>query len=178
MEYRKIIDKYYKDSPKLLDILLTHSEQVAKKALMIAKLHPELNLDEDFLFSASMLHDIGIIKTNAPSIECFGKEPYICHGLLGAKMLLKEGWPLHARVCERHTGTGLTKEEIIERSLPLPPKDFIPETLEEQVICYSDKFYSKSKLAEEKSLFKVEKSIAKYGEEGLKRFLKWNQIFG
>ena len=54
-----------------------------------------------------MLHDIGIIRCNAPGIQCFGNEPYICHGRIGAEMLRAEGFPHHARVCERHTGRGL-----------------------------------------------------------------------
>ena len=41
-----------------------------------------------------------------------------------------EGYPRHARVCERHTGTGITQAMIEERGLPLPLQDFMPETLE------------------------------------------------
>ena len=124
-----------------------------------------------------MLHDIGIIKTDAPGIKCFGTEPYICHGILGAEMLRQEGLPRHARVCERHTGAGLSLNEIVSQNLPLPHQDFLPETLEEQVICYADKFFSKTHLDREKSVEKAEKSIAKFGEEGLARFKQWEKMF-
>ena len=124
-----------------------------------------------------MLHDIGIIKTDAPGIKCFGTEPYICHGILGAEMLRQEGLPRHARVCERHTGAGLSLNEIVSQNLPLPHQDFLPETLEEQVICYADKFFSKTHLDREKSIEKAEKSIAKFGEEGLARFKQWEKMF-
>ena len=63
----------------------------------------------------------------------------------------KRGYPQHARVCERHTGAGLTKREIIEQELPLPQQDFLPETTEEKLICYADKFFSKTHLDIEKT---------------------------
>ena len=159
-------------------ILIVHSQSVARKALQIVSLHPELNLDRQFVEEAAMLHDIGIIKTDAPGIKCFGTEPYICHGILGAEMLRAEGMPRHARVCERHTGAGLSLEDIVSQNLPLPHRDFLPETMEEKLICYADKFFSKTHLDREKPLDKVERSIAKFGESGLERFREWEKIFG
>ena len=79
----KLIDKYYPEENELKHILLTHSRSVADKALWIADNHPELSLDEDFLYEAAMLHDIGIFLTKAEGIYCFGDKPYICHGYLG-----------------------------------------------------------------------------------------------
>ena len=176
-DWKKIIDKYYSGDGDLRTILIIHSQSVARKALQIVSLHPELNLDREFIEEAAMLHDIGIIKTDAPGIKCFGTEPYICHGILGAEMLRQEGLPRHARVCERHTGAGLSLNEIVSQNLPLPHQDFPPETLEEQVICYADKFFSKTHLDREKSVEKAEKSIAKFGEEGLARFKQWEKMF-
>lgn len=176
-DWKKIIDKYYSGDGDLRTILIIHSQSVARKALQIVSLHPELNLDREFIEEAAILHDIGIIKTDAPGIKCFGTEPYICHGILGAEMLRQEGLPRHARVCERHTGAGLSLNEIVSQNLPLPHQDFLPETLEEQVICYADKFFSKTHLDREKSVEKAEKSIAKFGEEGLARFKQWEKMF-
>ena len=176
-DWKKIIDKYYSGDGDLRTILIIHSQSVARKALQIVSLHPELNLDREFIEEAAMLHDIGIIKTDAPGIKCFGTEPYICHGIIGAEMLRQEGLPRHARVCERHTGAGLSLNEIVSQNLPLPHQDFLPETLEEQVICYADKFFSKTHLDREKSIEKAEKSIAKFGEEGLARFKQWEKMF-
>lgn len=177
MDWKQIIDKYYTDNDELKDILIRHSRAVAEKALSIAEKHPELNLDTTFIEEASMLHDIGIIKTDAPDIKCYGTEPYIRHGVLGAEMLRTESFPRHARVCERHTGAGLSLNEIVSRNLPLPHMDLLPETLEEQVICYADKFFSKTRLDTEKTIEQAEKSVAKHGEEGLKRFCKWKEMF-
>ena len=177
MDYNLIIHKYYSNNPELLQILLKHSKAVADKALAIAEAHPELRLDRQFIMEAAMVHDIGIIKTDAPDIQCFGTEPYIRHGVLGAEMLRAEGYPRHARVCERHTGAGLSLKEIEEQRLPLPHEDLLPETLEEKVICYADKFFSKTKLEREKTLAEAERSVAKHGEEGLRRFREMEEIF-
>ncbi|HIW44707.1 MAG TPA: HDIG domain-containing protein [Candidatus Prevotella stercoripullorum] len=178
MDYNLIIQKYYNGNPELLKILLKHSKAVADKAIAIAEAHPELPIDRQFLLEAAMVHDIGIIKTNAPDIQCFGTEPYIRHGVLGAEMMRAEGYPLHARVCERHTGAGLSLNEIEEQSLPLPHEDLLPETLEEKLICYADKFFSKTRLDREKTLEQAERSVAKHGEEGLRRFKEMEEIFG
>lgn len=172
-----IIDKYYPEDNELKRILLIHSRMVADRALLIARRHPELQLDEAFLEQAAMLHDIGIFKTDAPGIQCFGIEPYILHGRIGAELLRQEGLPDLARVCERHTGTGITAQQIIERNLPLPVQDFIPETMEEQVICYADKFYSKSHLERERTVEQTAKSLEKFGHDSVARFMKWAEMF-
>lgn len=177
MDYALIIDKYYKDFPELRDILVRHSRAVADNALAIADAHPELLLDRNFIVEAAMVHDIGIVKTDAPDIKCFGTEPYIRHGVLGAEIMRAEGFPRHARVCERHTGAGLSLKEITEQNLPLPHADLLPETLEEKVICYADKFFSKTRLNREKTLEQAERSVAKHGDEGLARFKEMEKLF-
>ena len=176
MNYQEIIDKYYSDN-ELKHILLTHSRLVADKALRIVDNHPELMADRQFVEEAAMLHDIGIIRCNAPGIQCFGTEPYICHGTIGAELLRAEGFPRHARVCERHTGAGLSLAEIIAQNLPVPHHDLMPESIEEQIICYADKFFSKTRLTQEKTLEQAIHSLSKFGEEGVKRFVKWSEIF-
>ena len=180
INYQSVIDQFYKEDDALRHILLVHSRQVASKALQIALRHPELQLDTDFLETAAMLHDIGIVRCDAPGIQCFGTEPYICHGRIGAEMLrnlLGQEAESIARVCERHTGAGLTEKDIVSQGLPLPHQDFLPETIAEQVICYADKFYSKSHLEREKTVEQVARSLAKFGSEGVDRFRKWAQMF-
>ncbi len=177
MDYNLLIDKYYPEDNELRHILITHSQSVARKALQIVSFHPELHLDARFVEETAMLHDIGIFLTDAPGICCYGSQPYICHGRLGAELLRQEGFERHARVCERHTGAGITCRQIVEQNLPLPHQDFLPETMEEKVVCYADKFYSKTHLDREKSIEKAEKSLAKFGEEGVERFRLWESMF-
>ncbi len=182
MEYQKIIDHYYKEDTPLRHILLLHSRQVADRALLICNRHPEFGLDRDFVESAAMLHDIGIVRCNAPGIHCHGTEPYIRHGLLGAEMLIALQGPhsdlrAFARVCERHTGAGITKADIVQQGLPMPLRDFTPETLAEKVICYADKFYSKSRPDHEKTIEEAICSLTKFGDAGVARFKEWVELF-
>ena len=92
-------------------------------------------------------------------------------------MLRAEGLEQHARVCERHTGAGLSADDIIRQQLPLPHLDFLPVSIEEQIICYADKFYSKSHIDREKTLAQAEKTIARFGHDSLERFLQWERRF-
>ena len=177
MNYQQIIDKYYPVENELKHILMVHSRQVANKAVQIAERHPELGADRQFVEEAAMLHDIGIFRCDAAGIQCFGTEPYICHGTIGAALLREEGYARHARVCERHTGAGLSLHDIIAQNLPIPHHDLLPETIEEQIVCYADKFFSKTKLHQEKTVEQAIRSLSKFGDEGVARFVKWSEIF-
>ena len=163
MDYISIINKYYPNDDALRQLLLKHSRQVADRCLQIARKHKELPVDIQFLEEAAMLHDIGIYQCDAPSIYCNGTEPYIKHGPIGGDLLRAEGFPRHARVAERHTGTGLPGYE--------------PETLEEQIVCYADKFYSKSSPDHVRSVLETAQSLEKFGHEGVRKFLSWSERF-
>ena len=177
MNYALIIGKYYEEGTALLNLLMSHSEMVARKALAVAEA-AGLDIDRDFVYQAAMLHDIGIFRCDAPGIYCHGSEPYIRHGVIGASLLRLDGLEAYARVCERHTGSGLTAKEIAETGMPLPPVDFLPETLEEKLICYADKFFSKSgDPREEKPLDRVRRSMSKFGTESLARFDVLHALF-
>ena len=178
MNYQALIEKYYPEDDALRQLLITHSQSVAQFALQIVSLHPELGIDRQFVLEAAMLHDIGIRLCDAPGIHCHGTEPYIRHGRIGAEWLRTEGFPRHARVCERHTGAGITCRQIVERDLPLPHEDFLPETIEEQLICYADKFFSKSHPERQKTAEQAIKSLRKFGDDGVMRFMQWQKMFG
>lgn len=163
MEFLSIIYKYYPEDDELRRLLLKHSRQVADRCLEIVRKHRELPVDVQFLEEAAMLHDIGIVRCHAPSIHCQGTEPYLRHGPIGADMLRAEGFPRHARVAERHTGTGLPGYE--------------PETLEEQIVCYADKFYSKSRPDRVLTVAETAESLEKFGHEGVLKFFSWAERF-
>jgi len=172
-----IIEKYYNPNGEAYKILAHHSRDVADKALSLAKNRPDLNPDLRFIEEAAMLHDIGACLTYAPKIYCEGDKAYICHGYLGGEMLVKEGYPLHALVCERHTGTGLSLQNIINTNLPLPHRDMLPVSIEEQIICFADKFYSKKNLGNERTVEAARDKLAKHGQETLERFDNWCKMF-
>jgi uncharacterized protein len=176
----KIIEKYYNLESISYHFLIQHSRMVTQKALRIADRVKHLRPDLHFIEKASMLHDIGIFLTDEPKIGCHGDKPYICHGYLGREILEKEGFPEHALVCERHVGVGLTVNDIEEKNLPVPKRDMMPLSTEEQIICFADKFFSKGPdfLLKEKTLKRVRADIAKYGEEKLRIFDDWLTKFG
>ncbi len=179
-----IIDHFYPAGDPAREILLKHSTQVCRKALQIldaAAGMPEI--DRETVICGALLHDVGIRCCNAPDIGCSGKLPYLTHGVAGAEMLRSFGrengvdLEKFARICERHTGTGLSAAEIRTRKLPLPERDFIPETAEEKLVCLADKFYSKSADFAEKDWEKVCSDAAKFGAENLARLIALQKIF-
>jgi uncharacterized protein len=172
-----IIEKYYQKGSDLYNLLVSHSRLVAEKAVDICRKHAELSADLQFVQEAAMLHDIGIFLCNAPSFFCFGSHNYIEHGYLGAQILEDEGFVHHALVAKRHTGTGISLEEIIKRHLPLPHQDFYPISVEEKIICYADKFFSKSKPEKELSIDEIRKKLRKISDKNVKIFDKWNEMF-
>jgi len=177
MDALSILKRHLGSSTPLFETVHLHSTHVMQKAMILADKHSELSLDKRFIEEAALLHDIGVYRTNAPDIHCFGAFPYVCHGYLGREIMEKEGYPIHALVCERHTGTGLYLSEILSQKLPLPHRDLAPESLEEQLICFADKFFSKTHLNVEFSLEEVRLKLSKYGPVGLKRFDRWCEMF-
>lgn len=176
-DYHTVIDKYYPAGTPLRDIYLRHCRSVADEAIAIAR-RMHLPLDEAMIEGAAMTHDIGIYATDAPSIGCHGKSPYITHGAIGGALLRREGAPEEwARVAERHTGAGLTSDDIASQHLPLPHGDYMPQTLLERLICYADKFYSKSGSMQRKPLGKVQSQMARFGNGSLDRFNKLHEEF-
>lgn len=180
-DYRTIIDKYYPPDapdPETRRIFLLHARQVANLALALNN-ERGLGLDPADVEAAAMMHDIGIFATDAPGIHCFGKAPYMQHGIIGAELLRNEGAPEEwALVAERHTGTGITAEDVFQQNMPLPLADYMPETMLEKLVCYADKFYSKSGSMRKKSLERVRASMARHGSDTLNRFQRLYDTFG
>jgi len=173
----KLIEKFYPKDSDIHYILLIHSEQIKNKALEIANRNPDLRIDTEFVAEAAMLHDIGIFMCYAPRIHCHGENHYIKHGYLGAELLRAEGLPRHALVCERHTGVGISLKAILEKNLPLPHRNMLPVSLEEKLICYADKFFSKTQLTEEHSLDRIRKSLLHFGASEVATFDEWHHLF-
>ena len=174
-----IISKYYRPGSKAYTLLVEHCTQVADRAIEITRQMTGHNIDAGFVKEAAMLHDIGIFLTHAPPLECRGVHPYLRHGFLGGRILRKEGLGRHALVCERHVGAGISRQDVIDQGLPLPAKDMLPVTLEEKIICYADKFFSKNHGAppREKPLEDVVEELRTHGTAQVDRFLNWHAQF-
>ena len=137
----EILERYCDSNTNAFKILVEHGQQVAGKARAAAQRVAALKPDLDFIDAAAMLHDIGIFETDTLQFGCTGKHAYICHGILGSEILKKEGHPQLALVCERHIGVGISKADVRQQNLPLPDRDMIPVSIEEQIVCYADNFF-------------------------------------
>jgi len=179
MDPLDIIAEFYQPGTRTYNILVQHGTQVADKAVSAAQKVSHLNPDLNFIREAAMLHDIGIFLTHTPELGCTGEHPYVCHGYLGREILESKGLPKHALVCERHVGVGITAEEIKRHNLPLPQHDMVPVSLEEQVICFADKFFSKNGnlIVTEKSVENILRRLELYGADKVITFQSWVRLF-
>ena len=182
MDPFQIIDKYYDPDSQLNALLRDHGIKVAQKSLEIAEGLPHSEqVDLNFIEKAAILHDIGIFKTRSQSIGCQGDFPYICHGFLGREILDREGLdPAFGLVAERHTGAGITLENIICNHLPLPHREMVPVSLEEKIICCADKYFSKSPDNGDQVMTaeKITKKLEKISPDHAQRFACWAREFG
>ncbi|MDO4571646.1 MAG: HDIG domain-containing protein [Planctomycetia bacterium] len=166
---------------RFYEICLTHGKDVAGVAIELAQRIDE-KVDLVFLEEAAILHDIGAVQTWQPQLGCNGVFPSFCHGFLGAEILRQEGLPRHANVCERHVGTGLTRDMIVSKNrvLPanqrLPVRDMTPQTIEEELICFVDCFFSKWKLGEKRSLWEAREKVLESGQN-VNQFDLWVEKF-
>lgn len=173
---QQLIDSIYPAHRKVRGILISHSANVAAMALDIAH-RRNLPLSDQDIETAAMLHDIGIIDTDAPGIDCHGPLPYLMHGIAGADRIRLAGLnDIFARVAERHTGAGLDSAEAALIGLP-DNRTYMPESLLEKLICYADCFYSKSGDNSRKSLDRVRAGMSRHGDEQLNRFNALHELF-
>lgn len=176
-----LIEKYYPPGSLAHRILLRHSGRVAAKAVTVAR-HAALRetVDVEFVREAALLHDIGIFYTDAPDLGCHGALPYLAHGYKGRELLEKERYPRHALVCERHIGVGLSADEIRDKGLPLPIRDMLPLSVEEEIVTYADLFFSKNPREQdrERTPEEVRKTLRRFGEDKPAIFDAWHKRFG
>jgi uncharacterized protein len=109
--------------------VINHIKAVAKLAVEISKECERRNLkvNVQLVEIGALLHDIGRSKTHS-----------VHHAVIGAEIAKSLG--LHESlilIIERHVGGGITLQEAKE--LGWPPKDYLPQTLEEKIVCYADK---------------------------------------
>jgi uncharacterized protein len=107
-----------------------HCIKVAEVAMRIAKAMKgkgKVDVDENAVLVGALLHDIGRAITHEP----------FQHFVLSGEILRKEGFDEKiVRIAERHFSAGITKEEA--EVLGLPPKSYMPESIEEKIVCFAD----------------------------------------
>jgi uncharacterized protein len=148
-KYLQIHKKYAqgKYSEKWLELTFTHTKIVWEICeILIENLEKQnIKINKELLFQGVMLHDLGVYvcfdedfnpDTNLPE--------YVYHGFEGYKLILNEGLEEEvARFSCTHTATGLTREDIERENLKVEIKDYIPVSIEEEILCFADKFHTK-----------------------------------
>jgi uncharacterized protein len=149
LDDRRILALHEKHAPtpEALDLVYTHCQVVCAVAGQLhARAEGGAGFDADpaLVRAGSLLHDIGVYRLYDDAGRLDGAN-YIRHGVLGHELLLEEGIPEElCRFASRHTGVGLTREDVLAQNLPIPPGDYTAETAEETLVMYADKFHSKS----------------------------------
>jgi len=173
-----IITRFYPVGSVTRNLLLRHGELVGCKAIEILDRSPWIDADREFVVQAAVLHDIGIGRTRCPELGCTGTLPYVCHGVEGRAILDRLGLGRHGLVCERHVGVGISADQAVRRKLPLPARDMIPLSVEERLICYADKFFSKTDDGRhEKTINEIIAGLTRYEAEYADRFLTLHRLF-
>ena len=110
--------------------VIKHCKAVRSVAIRIAK---KANANLTLVEAGALLHDIGRSKTHE-----------IDHAIEGVKIAKELGLPdVLINIIKRHIGAGIESEEA--KILGLPAKDYIPETLEEKIVCHADSLIDNNK---------------------------------
>ena len=140
---------------------------------------PKDYVDEYAAFAGGLLHDIGTYfvldkdgsKAANGKLEFDGPN-YILHGLRGYNYLIDNGFSEDiAQFARNHTGVGLTSEQVALQNLPLPAGDYVPRTVEQEIVMVADKYNSKSIPPRFLTVDTYRRKAARFGEENAKRWM-------
>ena len=133
----------YANSKEDLDKVWSHSliiKEIAQQ-LIDDLIKKGIEIDKNLVKIGTLLHDIGCYEHYKDQKNV----PYILHGVKGYEILKNEGFEeKFCRMAMIHLGVGIVKENIIVNNLPLKKQDYIPITLEEELVAYADNFHSKA----------------------------------
>lgn len=179
---------------KSFALIATHCEIVARLAVILAEQSGQTVTNT--LIEGALAHDIGtysVLETERVNASTeiqaehvnVGREPifqrniYIQHGTRGYELLLSEGFDESlAQFARNHTGVGITKAECIQQNLPLEPQDYLPETVEQEIVLLADKFHTKSVPPRFVSVHTARARVEKFGPENIARWDKLVACYG
>lgn len=179
---------------KSFALIATHCEIVARLAVILAEQSGQTVTNT--LIEGALAHDIGtysVLETERVNTDAeihaapvnVGREPifqrniYIQHGTRGYELLLSEGFDESlAQFARNHTGVGITKAECIQQNLPLEPQDYLPETVEQEIVLLADKFHTKSVPPRFVSVHTARARVEKFGPENIARWDKLVACYG
>ncbi|HTR96194.1 MAG TPA: HD domain-containing protein [Trebonia sp.] len=172
-------------TPEALAIVYTHSEIVRRIAASlidglgtVAGGTVAGGIDAGLVRAGCLLHDIGVYRLYDAAGR-LGDAGYIRHGVLGHELLAEAGYPeALCRFASRHTGVGITKQDVLRQELPLPPADYVAQTPEEALVMYADKFHTKSTPPSFLTPATYAAEVARFGADKPAAFARLRERFG
>jgi len=169
----------YAPTTEAFESVYTHCEIVWRIAEQLLAGPGGVGVDAELVRAGCLLHDIGVYRLYDEQGRRGDHTQYVRHGVLGADILAAEGLPpMLGRFCSCHTGVGLTRHDILSQNLPIPLGDYVPQTAEERLVTYADKFHSKSRPPRFVSADTFARRIARFGEEKVVVFGEFAEEFG
>ena len=165
--------KYSRDSDTFKRVF-THCIVVNDIAQWCAEKSSE-KVDRELLEQACLLHDIG--SYGLMGHDGFFYFLYQQHALLGSTLLREEG--IDERIVEmvkNHLWLGLTAQEIEDSNLKLPYRDYVPRTIESEMLNYADEFHSKD--PKFKTFETQHKTLASQAPTQAAKFQEFAERFG
>jgi uncharacterized protein len=129
--------------------VVRHVEAVSQLACEIAEAASKRGypVNVELVEIGGLLHDIGRSKTHS-----------VHHAVVGAKIAESLGLPKPiVSIIKKHVGGGITSRDA--KKLGWPRDVYIPQTLEEKIVCYADKLIEGSRRVP------IEKTIDKLSQE-------------
>jgi uncharacterized protein len=129
--------------------VIRHAEKVSELAREIAEACQKngSHVDLELVEVGGLLHDIGRGKTHS-----------VHHAVIGAEVARSLGLPEPVvSIIKKHVGGGITAREA--KKLGWPRDVYVPQTLEEKIVCYSDKLIEGSRRVP------IEKTIDQLSQE-------------
>lgn len=167
--------------PAALDLVLTHCRIVSRVAEQLAEglaARDGRAVDLDLVRAGCLVHDVGVYRLYRPDGH-LDHASYVRHGVLGHELLRDLGHPeVLCRFASRHTGVGLTREDVVAQRLPIPVDDYTPRSVEEQLVAYADTFHSKTDPPTFVSPDTYARRIARFGSDKVDRFAVLRGRFG
>ena len=100
------------------------------------------------------------------------------HGVRGEELLKKERLPRELwRIASHHLGIGFTEQDIKKQGLPFE-HPYMPETIEERLITYADKFHSKTNPPRFNTYESFMATATTFGDDIAERFEQLAAEFG
>lgn len=136
------------------------------------------DIDAELVRAGCLLHDVGVYRLYDESGR-LGHAGYIRHGVLGHELLAEAGYPeALCRFASRHTGVGITRDDVLRQELPLPPADYVAQTPEEALVMYADKFHTKATPPSFLTAATYAAEVARFGADKPATFARLRARFG